>query len=200
MKDMKYNLLTLTVMLCTLASYAQVPNGHFENWSTISTPTVEEWFSLGNVSKTSDAYSGNSAVRLENDGTTESFGILTNAEISENFNGGHPFTDNPLVITFAVKYDLAAGDVGKVYAIFKKQGQLIAAVDFTVNGNSGDTFEVYKVPISMGYSNTSGFSCNGCDHCRSAGQQCEWRRISHLRQDSIRINRCRRWYRSQCRF
>ncbi|MBR9861202.1 T9SS type A sorting domain-containing protein [bacterium] len=149
---MKKVLTTIILLSTAVFSFAQIPNAQFEQWSERNVPTLDDWNIAGNVTKTSDASTGFSAVRLDNNLATNTFGLVTNANISTSISGGHPYTDNPLVMTLSVKYDLAPGDVGKVLLIFTAAGNPIASIDFTVNGNSADTFEHYKVPIQWAVS------------------------------------------------
>ena len=143
---------TLLFSLIITTLFAQIPNGGFENWSNRSIEQVADWNAIGNVSKTTDAVSANFAVKLENKVANGTFGAITNANIATGITGGQPYTDIPLVMSFSCKFDLALGDVAKVLAIFKLQGQAIGSVDFTMNGSSSDTFETYNYAIQWGTS------------------------------------------------
>lgn len=132
--------------------FAQVPNAGFESWETREKLELEGYASVGNVSRTSDATDGNYALRLDNIAATSTFGAITNTVIGTDLEGGQPYDEIPLVMSFDCKYDLAAGDVAKILVIFKLQGNPLGMVDFTLNGNSADTFQHFNYAIQWGTS------------------------------------------------
>jgi hypothetical protein len=143
---MKANLLILALCL-SLLGHAQIPNGSLDNWTTESLLQLDEWNSIGNASLSTDATEGNYSVRLENTLDNGVFGLITNADLQQDLTGGQDYTDIPLTMSFAVKYDLAQGDAAKVLAIFSVQGQPLGLVDYTITGNSGDSFQYINYPI-----------------------------------------------------
>ncbi len=139
--------LILLSLQMSLSGICQIPNGGFDNWSNLSSPNLEVWDQIGNVYRSIDAVSGNHSVRLENNGNLGTFGAIANVDLEDNLKGGQAYDEIPLVMSFWCKYDIASGDVAKVYAIFKAQGQALGTVDFTISGNSADTFVNFKFPI-----------------------------------------------------
>ena len=128
-------------------AHSQIPNGGFDQWTNLSSPSLQDWDEIGNVYRSTDAVSGNYSLRLENNGDLGTFGAIANVELENNLEGGQPYDEIPLVMSFWCKYDLAQGDVGKVYAIFQASGQPLGTVDFTISGSSADTFVNFKFPI-----------------------------------------------------
>ncbi|MBT8327999.1 MAG: hypothetical protein KJP21_09775, partial [Bacteroidia bacterium] len=144
---MRHLLLIPLLLFCILA-VSQIPNYEFENWENHEIESPDDWVFSGNVSQTTDKNDGLYAVRLENKSNSEpEVGFVANTIISDNLEGGQPYTDIPLVMRFDAKYDLAQGDVGKAIAIFKAAGQAIGTVDFSMTGNTADTFVTYTIPI-----------------------------------------------------
>lgn len=144
----------IVFILSGAIAFAQVPNAGFENWSSRSKDLLEGYSTVGNVSKTSDAVNGSYALKLENKASNSSFGGVFNtvpSKISAGY-GGQPYDEIPLVLSFSTKYDLAVGDIAKVFMIFKLQGNPIGSVDFTLNGNSADTFQRFNYAIQWGTS------------------------------------------------
>ena len=141
-------LLLFTALLFNILAFSQVPNYEFENWDNFEIESPTDWVFSGNVSQTTDKTDGSFAVRLENKANAEpEVGFVANTVISDNLEGGQPYSDIPLVMRFDAKFDLATGDVGKALAIFKASGQAIGTVDFSMTGNTADTFVTYKIPI-----------------------------------------------------
>ncbi len=141
-------LLLLPLLFFCILTIAQVPNYEFENWENFEIQSPDDWVFSGNVIQSTDVTDGSYSVRLENKANSEpEVGFVANTMISDNFEGGQPYSDIPLVMRFDAKYNLAQGDVGKAFAIFKASGQAIGTVDFSMTGNTADTFITYKIPI-----------------------------------------------------
>ena len=146
-------ILLLTAMFISSISIAQIPNYEFESWDNYTISNINDWVISGNVSQTTDRTDGNYALRLDNKKNADiEVGFVANTMLLEDLAGGKPYTDIPLVMSFDTKYNLAQGDVGKVIAIFKLMGQPLGSVDFSITGNSADTFINYKVPIQWALS------------------------------------------------
>ena len=119
---------------CCLFGFTQIPNGGFEQWSNLSTTSLQDWDQIGNVYRSTDAVSGSYALRLENDLELGTFGAIANVALENNLEGGQPYDEIPLVMSFFLKYDLGIYDVGMVYAIFQAQGQTLGSVAFGFSG------------------------------------------------------------------
>lgn len=134
----------------SLGLFAQIPNGGFENWTSKNLDQLTSWLTIGNVSKSSDASAGNFSVKLENKVSNGTFGAITNANIGAGLTGGQAYTEIPLVMSFTCKHNLSGGDLARIIAVFKLQGTPLGVVDFTLNGNSADTFVTYNYAIQWG--------------------------------------------------
>ncbi|RYD56804.1 MAG: T9SS type A sorting domain-containing protein [Sphingobacteriales bacterium] len=55
-----------------------IPNGDFDNWPTVTEEEADAWFSMGDVTKTTDKYSGTYAVRLM---SSDASGVLERASL-----------------------------------------------------------------------------------------------------------------------
>ena len=141
-------LFLLVSIICLGWSYAQIPNYEFEEWTAFEIPEIKNWYTYGNVARTTDKSNGDYAMRLENKGgANASYGVIANTEISTNITEGAKYSDRPYIMRFDIKHELASGDTANVLAVFKASGQLIASVDFKVTGSSADTFVRIKFPI-----------------------------------------------------
>jgi hypothetical protein len=139
----------LVFAFCLIAAplLAQIPNYEFEEWESREIANPENWVLGGNASITSDASDGSKAIRLENKLATNTFGYVANTVLEQPLRGGQAYSDNPLVLRIDAKYDLAAGDLAKCIMLMQTAGNTIATVELDLNGNSGDTFTRFRVPI-----------------------------------------------------
>ncbi|HBS87399.1 MAG: hypothetical protein A2W91_13830 [Bacteroidetes bacterium GWF2_38_335] len=102
-------------------TYAEFPNGDFENWTTVSYSDPENWTSLNqyshitgqtSVTSSTDSYEGTYSARIE---TIELFddtlGILTNGVLgADGVMGGMPCIQNPQTISGYYKYEPVGAD------------------------------------------------------------------------------------------
>jgi Secretion system C-terminal sorting domain len=143
------------ITLCLLAFFftevalgQNVLNGNFETWTSVSTPQLDSWQTTGNVSKTSDAFEGASAIRLDNVVSSGLYGFVATGPIIGNKLGAIPYDEQPLSFRFRAKYDLALGDKSQITVLFALKGNVIAHGTFYLEGNSADTFTYFSVPIT----------------------------------------------------
>ncbi len=157
----------MTIILVTLITTVQqttsgqdILNSGFEDWTFIeyfedpnaySTTNTVTFYngSQPNVTKTTDAVSGNYALRLETINTAD--GVLWGAaligEPSENtFVGGIPYDQRPDSLTGYVKYNVADNDTAYVAAVFKKFGVPIGIAFGQFTGIQ-DEYQYFSVPI-----------------------------------------------------
>lgn len=137
----------LLALLMQAAAMAQVPGNGFENWDARAEFLPEHWFTLGNVSRSAEAVSGNFALRLENGENDGSFGVITNTPDFNLESGGQPYNEMPLSLRFRAKYNLSTGDAGVVSCLFKYKGNVIAWATVVLEGTSMDTFSRFSVPV-----------------------------------------------------
>ncbi|MEI6574697.1 MAG: T9SS type A sorting domain-containing protein [Bacteroidota bacterium] len=128
------------LVLLPLMGFTQLlPNGSFENWTSniifqqptgYSTTNFRSYHFLGsgNVSRTSDAHSGNYAARLETVGNgthVEPAGIFAGQPGNGVIIGGIPYTQTPISMSFWAKGNIPSGDSAIVMFLFKKSFQPI---------------------------------------------------------------------------
>jgi len=151
-----YIVLILIFATFTGFSQTQVPNQYFENWHTISDPndSLENWstavfYDLGGLwgvirvptaeQEASDVFQGSFSVKMECYQEQYS-GILVpgmmqlgNLVVSDDdmdINGGYPFADRPLGMSFYAKYQPATADTAFMLAYLTK---------YNSSTNSSDT-------------------------------------------------------------
>jgi hypothetical protein len=101
------------------------PNTDFENWTTVESLEPDNWwtpnFALINqtpcVTQSTDAYSGNYALRIENvlSAGLDTIGFASNGYfINEDFAGGMPVLQNPVKVTGYYKYNPVGNDTALV--------------------------------------------------------------------------------------
>ena len=156
---MKYLIILLCFLNAVFFVNAQnIPNGDFEKWRvrdhfkpTGMTCTVR------NSERTLDAKEGQYAIKLSNTYVPNSRGYRSYALNVDNVNGydGVAFHGDPLSLCFWAKYDLAAGDTARVYAVFREKGTYKGKVDFRFTGSSNDEWVRYSVPIEWSSSRTA---------------------------------------------
>jgi len=129
-----------------------IPSGDFESWTNRTAVSLDSFTTAGLVSRTSDAHSGNYAVRMDNkrvEGDQDITSFVTNGiPVTNNVLGGQAYDEAPMSMRFFAKYDLADGDHADIVGVFKLNGSPIAIVNVEVRGNSADTFVRYSVPIN----------------------------------------------------
>ncbi|MBI5916578.1 MAG: hypothetical protein HY842_14470, partial [Bacteroidetes bacterium] len=137
-----------------------IPNAGFESWTqhffyaepvNFSTTNFQGYFSgTGpNVTKTTDAYAGNFAARLEavavDTNVLPGF-VSIGTPGPGGFAGGFPFNELPDTLAGFVKYDITLGDSAFLLIIFTSGGSPIAASAHQFYGVQSDYAE-FKVPL-----------------------------------------------------
>ncbi len=132
--------LCLTMLFQSLNGQTAIPNSGFENWSHASferplgyhhTSNMQQHYDEQpyNLFKTSDAYHGQWALKLQTLG--ENFAYILNTEPdSQNpatWTNGVAFTGKPTGIRFYYKYNIGAVDSALVMLLFRKNGQMIGS-------------------------------------------------------------------------
>lgn len=160
---------TLLLSALTLALSANlfgqaVPNGTFENWSSISYEEPNVWFSgnfrtvqeIGVASVTKVAgYSGN-AVRIEtkvvSGDTVEAFIANTYPGCSDpsQWVGGVAFNQQPTAITGYYRYNIPGNDTALLLVIFKKNFSVVGNNLIKIKGTgSQSTWASFSFPIAV---------------------------------------------------
>src|ERR1035437_4593915 len=152
---MKKTLLLLSIAYCSISAFGQtpIPNGGFEQWTTnISSNPVNYPYTsnLGNLfvyslpfnlTKTSDAYHGNFAVKLTTNAnaTDTSFAYFLNFDPNSSGNpwtwhGGIPYNQQAIGIRGYAKCNMKPTDSASVVVIFSKAGANVGTYFFTIGG------------------------------------------------------------------
>lgn len=148
LREMKKIACMLLVTFSSLIAIGQnVPNSGFETWSSVSTFSIDQWVTAGEVSRTTDAKEGGYAIRLDNVLSTNSRAFVASGPFGRQGIQGIPYNEQPLSVRFYSKYDLALGDIAQVAALFYLQGNFVAFANITIEGSSMDTFTYFSVPI-----------------------------------------------------
>lgn len=128
-----------------------IPNGNFENWSfsTYSSPENYPYSSNlqahynetpFNLTKTTDAYHGQSAVKLSSISTDygPSMCYFVNSDPGEGdmstWKNGFEYNQKPTGIRGYYKYNVASADSGLIMIVFRKSGSSIGNYIFKIGG------------------------------------------------------------------
>jgi hypothetical protein len=153
---MKRILCLLAITLCTVSLFAStldsIPNGSFESWnsysfnlptnySTSSNLDAYSAFSIANVTQTTDAYHGSSAVQITTliSATDTVGGWFSNATGSTNGNpttwaGGIPYSQIPTGMRGYYKYNVTSADSALIGVVFKKNHVSYAHYFYGIGG------------------------------------------------------------------
>jgi hypothetical protein len=158
---MKSNMKLISIAICCMfilrinAQTFSIPNGNFENWTTISSeiPKNYVWSSNSdayrsdipfNVEKSTDAYHGNYAVKMTTRITPKDTlpGIFVNIYPNDgnpaNWHGGFAYNKRAKGIRGYYKSDIASPDTGFVIAFFYKLGVNIGQYGVYFNGKHSE--------------------------------------------------------------
>ena len=131
------NLLFVSSLILANLTFGQaIPNGGFENWSTISFDNPDMYMSSNpdalrkigqaNCTKTTDKQNGTYAIKVETkvlNGDTV-MGYFANGDPGGS--GGTPYSQSPTGITGYYKANIQSGDQAMMIVIFKKNGSLVS--------------------------------------------------------------------------
>ena len=158
---------SLCLLLFTLLFFFQIntqaqsiTNSGFENWSDFlyfenpeqyNSTNVLSYFASGtaNVTKSTDAQSGNYALKVETIMANEEVieGGVVIGTITEDFiNGGIPFNEKPDSIKGFAKYDVMDNDTAYVAVLFKKFGSPLG-ICFAQFYGTQDTYVEFSAPV-----------------------------------------------------
>jgi Secretion system C-terminal sorting domain len=159
----KFLLFFPAVFLFTWAdlSAQTVPNGDFENWTQqfyfsepdfFWTTNVQAYFSGAgaNVTKSTDAYAGTYALKLEAvavDTSVAPGAIGLGTPGPSGFVGGYPYTELPDTLTGYAKYNIAPGDTAFMLVIFMAGGSPFSVASQPFTGVQ-DAYAQFKLPIT----------------------------------------------------
>lgn len=153
---MKKTLLLLSLAYCSISAFGQtpIPNGNFEQWTShifdnpVSYPYTTNLQNLfqsslpSNLTKTTEAYSGQYAVQLTTNAnaTDTSFAYFLNFDPNGSggnpnaWHGGIPYNQQARGIRGYYKYNVAVTDSATVIVVFSKAGANIGTYFLTIGG------------------------------------------------------------------
>jgi PKD repeat protein len=145
---MKKQLLLISGLVMAITVFGQtIPNGGFESWTTTSYVQPTYYMSSngqnnngitnpGNVVKTTDAYHGNYAVKLNTiaTGGDTIFGFISNCSNpgSSPSPGGVPYNQKPTGMRLYYKSNIIGHDSAIMLVIFKKAGANLASYFYKI--------------------------------------------------------------------
>lgn len=148
----KLTFLTFLALVCSITTWAQIPNGGFESWTTIPKDNNLTHFRSDNnetpgLSKYQPGHGGSYAMKLTtyadpNNGNKPAGNPVFSAWGANPFEGnsGFAYTQKPSVLSIYAKYDIKPGDVASIVVVFKKNGVNISGGDynniFTISGSN----------------------------------------------------------------
>ncbi|MCB2221448.1 MAG: T9SS type A sorting domain-containing protein [Bacteroidetes bacterium] len=149
------------LILITVLKAQSISNAGFEDWTyhsyfeepdmfTTTNPYLVLAGEQPNVTKTSDAHSGNYALRLETTNTPDEpiFGAAFIGQVSDtSFAGGIPFTQRPDSVSGYAKYNLQIGDTAFMAVLFKKFGAPLGICSLAFVG-SQNTYQYFSAPVN----------------------------------------------------
>lgn len=149
-----------SISLSGLTTQPAELNGDFEEWEAVTSNNLTSWYvemDDQNDVKTTDAYRGSFATRIEtemgdNDGIPHAYaGQLSTGFYPQNCNnctqqGGFPFNRQNDTIVFWYKYTPAGGSKAVVYANTKAAGIMLGGNMMELNAAA--TYTMVKMPIS----------------------------------------------------
>ncbi len=155
---------TTVLLFCAISFslFAQsIPNGSFENWSqqtyyedpdqfTSTNPLSYVATETANVTKTTDAHSGNFAAKMETIGSAGGpvFGAVFIGQLGEStINGGVPFVERPDSVKGFAKYNIESLDTAYVAVMFKLFGAPIGICMIQFIGSQNE-WEEFSAPVS----------------------------------------------------
>ncbi len=151
----------LIISVCFIKAQNFVPNGGFENWTTSSYETLDNYvtevgfayFLLGSTTtfKSTDAQNGNFSVRMETktNGSDTIFGFLTSGDFDRD--NGYPYSQRPDSLIGYYKCDIQPGDTGYVVVRFSSLGTIFSfnVKSFVGTQNSWTRFAMpLNVPLT----------------------------------------------------
>lgn len=150
----KLLLLTLTTFTSFIVTAQNtVPNGGFENWSSVLSSYPSSYVNNSNfqnyilfhapinVTQSTDAFHGSFAALIETNtnGTDTCGGFITNSANTNGnpstWTGGVAYNQIPDGISGYYKYNVAAGDSAIVLVVFKNAGATIGFYVYKIGGN-----------------------------------------------------------------
>lgn len=157
---MKKNLLLLSLAFIAITAFGQnsTPNGNFETWNSVSYDYPQNYPYTSNhdvlyrykttlpfnAVKSTDAYLGNSAIKLTtvSVGTDRAIGYFINSNPNSGdpftWFGGMPYNQIPTGITGFYKYNVATADSALIFVVFSKAGHNIGTYISTIGGLHSD--------------------------------------------------------------
>lgn len=145
---------------------ALLPNFNFEDWTTLTIETCSNWYSFDpilsgvfgfeNITKSTDAYSGDYSLRMEVFATNveeDVFPFISNGNFNfetEELEGGTEFTGDPLLFKGQYKFSSDGPDSSRIYLRFwNEEGDIAEYLDTTLLPVADWT--EFSLPIDLGF-------------------------------------------------
>lgn len=149
---MKKTLLFSFVLLVSFCINAQIPNGGFENWTTVSNDWHLSQFRQDGGEKYQPAQHGNYAIKLTTESASNTSMITSSIEPDVIKKGGFPYSQKPTRFYFYAKYSVKSGDAASVCLIFKKNGVVVSGAYtnnlFKITGTNTSSYQKFDFAIS----------------------------------------------------
>ncbi|MDD3876795.1 MAG: CotH kinase family protein [Bacteroidales bacterium] len=149
----KVSILLFVLFVKCINFFGQVPNGHFENWQTISNYQINNWLAAGLVTPSTPSHSGNYGVRIQYDTNNMSTALILHGGHDNNlgFIGGVPYAGRPDSLAGFFKcYSPNPFDVALIHVIFKKNG-IHLSTDYFFIPLTPDTLNFYERKFKINY-------------------------------------------------
>lgn len=160
MKLNHFSLFLLLISLYFSASSQEIQNHSFENWFSqqyyedpdgFASTNFASYITTGepNVLKSTDAYTGSYAVKMETVPSSEGdiAGALFIGAIGDGYiAGGIPFDERPDSVTGYVKYDVLGMDTANIVVLFKKFGAPLGLCLIQFTGTQND-YVYFSAPV-----------------------------------------------------
>jgi len=141
------------VVLLSASCYAQLQNGNFEIWNSITLPQINEWATSNgetlinglppNVIQYTPAQEGDYSVRLATVSTLSDtiLGYVANSPNPFDGEGGVPYTMQPDSVICYAKTGLQPGDSAVLLVMFKNAGSPLGINLFKIGGNNTSVWQ-----------------------------------------------------------
>lgn len=157
---MKKIILLFASLLPGVFSFAQLQNGNFENWSSVSSQTPNGWYNSNpdaykaglpfNVWQYTPAHGGNYAIEIKTEisPTDTSYGYLSNSPDPFNAKGGMPYSMQPDSFFCYAKLGIIPQDTALLLIIFKSGGTPISMNMYKITGNDTTVWQKLGFKLS----------------------------------------------------
>ncbi len=151
--------------LTTINGQTHIPNGNFENWSSVTYDNPQNYpytsnndaYMRGtafNLVKSTDAYHGTYAIQIStvvsNNGPAIGYFLNANPNNGDpsTWTGGIPYNQSPTGLRGYFKYNVASADSATIILIFRKSGSAIGSYYYKIGGLH-TTYTLFDINFSQ---------------------------------------------------